>query len=81
MDVKNKQLLQDLYAGIVMDVKNQQLLRNLYASITMDVKNQQLLRDIYADICNGCKKLITITRPYMWVLHIGNYNKKDVGIA
>jgi len=50
MDVKNQQLLQDLYASIAMDVKNQHLLQNLDASIAMDVT----LVIIMIPICEYC---------------------------
>jgi hypothetical protein len=42
MNVKNQQLLWDIYAGIARIAKNnQQLLRKLYAGITKNVKKTQ----------------------------------------
>jgi hypothetical protein len=54
MNVKNQQLLWDLYAGIARDVKNQRLLWKLYAGIARNVK--KIPANTMGPICGYCKE-------------------------
>jgi hypothetical protein len=38
---------------------------DLHAGIAMDVKNKQLFTKHICGYCNGCKKPLTIMRPYI----------------